>query len=251
MGTGRSGSTLLDVFLGNNDNTISLGEINRFPDHEGVPPGRDKTSPVYSFWNSVREDLEENSNIDYKLQNQLARKNEYHTAAFRLNVGKSHQDYCHFTRLLYKAISKHTAEKILIESSKYPLRALHISRILKDTSVNIVFIYLKRNPVNVVTSFQKKNLEQPFKGFWASNVYYFVVNLLCMRTRHIVRKQGYKVLNLKYEDFIANPLDILNKVNSTTELDFTSLKDRVAKNERLKTGFLFMAIDYDSQIPLR
>ena len=38
MGAGRSGTTLLDILLGNGDGFVSCGELNRFPRHQGHPP---------------------------------------------------------------------------------------------------------------------------------------------------------------------------------------------------------------------
>ena len=53
IGAGRSGTTLLDIVLGNNENTISLGEINRYYKRNGIPPKRnenDKTGhPRFIF----------------------------------------------------------------------------------------------------------------------------------------------------------------------------------------------------------
>ena len=38
MGAGRSGTTLLDIMLGNNPGIFSAGELNRFPVRDGIPP---------------------------------------------------------------------------------------------------------------------------------------------------------------------------------------------------------------------
>ena len=56
IGAGRSGTTLLDIVLGNAEDIFSAGELNRFSKLQGIPhDARDEK--VQQFWKQVKEDL--------------------------------------------------------------------------------------------------------------------------------------------------------------------------------------------------
>ena len=57
IGSGRSGTTLLDILLGNAKDSFSAGELNRFTTRNGIPPKRDESSLENKFWRNVREKL--------------------------------------------------------------------------------------------------------------------------------------------------------------------------------------------------
>ena len=82
----------------------------------------------------------------------------------------------------------------MIESSKYPVRALNLSNYLDNQSLSIKYIYLKKDPVRVIKSFQKKGLEQPSKGYFAANIYYFCVNILCRYVIYVLKKRKHKIM---------------------------------------------------------
>ena len=109
----------------------------------------------------------------------MFKRNEFHSSIFKNLFKRNHSAYIDRLKHQYRAISETTDKTILIESSKYPVRALNISNYLSDEGLIIKYVYLKKDPVKVVRSFQKKDLEQPSKGFLSANIYYLLVNLLC------------------------------------------------------------------------
>ena len=50
MGAGRSGTTILDIALGNADGVFSCGELNRYPVRKGIPTGFHKMPDRGIFW---------------------------------------------------------------------------------------------------------------------------------------------------------------------------------------------------------
>lgn len=239
LGAGRSGTTILDIVLGNSTDAISLGEINRFFKREGIAPKREAPNKVYAFWSTIKQCFDSNLSQDYNDLKKLFDKNEYHTSFPKIYLVGAERSYQQLLSKQYGCIAEHTKDKkVLVESSKYPARALNISSILGD-KMDVGYVYLKKDPVKVVSSFGKKGLEQPAKSFLASNAYYLIVNILCYLSVWKLRNRGHKVVVLKYEDLITKPIEILDQIATELGLGLKSVQEKIGQDEVLDTGFLF------------
>lgn len=240
IGAGRSGTTVFDIVLGNSNNTISLGEINRFFKRNGIPPKRNKHSKVFAFWNNIRLKIEDNlENINYALLDKSFKKNEYHSNFFKSVLKRNDTAYIETLRINYKILINTIQENILIESSKYPVRALNISNYISDSALEIKYVFIRKNPVKVVASFSKQNIEQPSKNFFVANIYYLAINILCFLTITLLKNKGHKVHILKYEDLLNNPEKTLNKLSVKLNEDFNYVANEIKNKASLNTGFLF------------
>jgi len=241
IGAGRSGTTLLDILLGNGSGYTSLGEINRFPKRDGIPPKTSNESDKYNYWLNIRDTvMAENNQIKLSYIHKLHKKFEYHTGyLFNILIKRfkkhEYRIYTKFLTNLYDEIFKFTKENTIIESSKYPGRACNLSEILP---YEVKYIYLQRDPVAVVNAFMKKNIEQPSKSWALANLYYFCVNMLCKRS---IRKLGkkHKVITVKYEDLLTQPVSVLTDIEKKLSMDLTTVKEKLVKKEVLKVGYLF------------
>lgn len=238
IGAGRSGTTLLDIMLGNIDSAVSLGEINRFYKREGIPPKREAHSQTALFWKNIRESLKSHSKAKTEMT-QLLHGNEYHSAFLKGVLNLSDSDYREDLVNIYSELNNRLTENILIESSKYPTRALNLSNSRIKENFDLYFIYLKKDPVRVVNSFQKKNLEQPSKSFLNANIYYLTVNLLCTFATLILSRRGFKTKTVVYQNLILNPEKELKKIDQKLEIDTTELRRLIHLKQPLKTGLLF------------
>jgi hypothetical protein len=126
-------------------------------------------------------------------------------------------------------------KSIIVDSSKYPMRAILLSKIFND---KISFIYLSRNPSAVVESFQKKDVEQPSKSRLMAHLYLLTVNTL---SKHIIKILGKtnRVSVINYEDLLQSPVAALKKIESELNIDLDNSKKIIEKNEPLKVGLLF------------
>jgi len=239
IGTGRSGTTLLDIMLGNIDNAISLGEINRFYKRNGIPPKRKEHSDVFAFWRKIKLQLNHHDETKYNKLEKLFFNNEYHSAFIKSLLNFCNDSYKKELVNLYDQIYRNTEEEIIIESSKYPARALNLVNIGLNQKLDISYLYLKKDPVSVVASFQKKNLEQPSKGFFSSNLYYLAVNILCSFTVSVLKLRGRKTCTIKFEDFINHPTRNLELIQKNLDINVTQLIKRINSGDPLNTGFLF------------
>ena len=239
VGAGRSGTTILDIMLGNNSNTMSLGEINRYYKRAGIPPKRESNSQTSNFWAAVRSDLENKGHKDYPNLNKLFRKNEYHSFFFKSLLKLNNKSYKNYLKDMYEVLYNHLDEEVIIESSKYPSRALNLSSYLRPTEIEVSYVYLKKNPVSVVESFQKEDLEQPKKSFIAANLYYFIVNILCSITKFVLKLRGHKTITIKFEDLMNSPERHLQAFQSKFNIDLTEAIQKINNNQPLETGRLF------------
>ena len=144
--------------------------------------------------------------------------------------------YNEFIKDFYEILQDSVNENTLIESSKYPLRALRLSRLFKG---ELCFIYLQKDPAAVVRSFQKPNVEQPPKGFVLANLYYFVSNAYCSIVSLILKNKGFILIKVRYEDLIEDPEQTLIKIGDYLKLDFSDLIMKISKKEPINIGFLF------------
>lgn len=238
LGAGRSGTTILDIVLGNCSNAISLGEINRFFKRNGIAPKRETDSKVYKFWESIKEAFDGAQAEDYGKLKKLFDKNEYHTYFPKIYLFGANKLYRQVLIKQYHSILQNTSQDILVESSKYPARAINISSSL-NKNLEIAYVYLKKDPVKVVASFGKKGLEQPAKPFLASNLYYFVINFFCHLAVWKLRNRGHKVVMVTYEDLISKPLEVLDEIGQKLEIDAAEAQRKIENAEALDTGFLF------------
>ncbi|WP_421813317.1 sulfotransferase [Flagellimonas sp.] len=239
LGAGRSGTTILDIVLGNSTDAISLGEINRFFKRDGIAPKRKSQNKVYTFWSTIKKSIDKDLAQEYKNLKRLCDKNEYHTGFPRIYFGEAERSYQELLSKQYKCIAEHTKDKmVLVESSKYPTRALNVSNILGD-KMDVSYVYLKKDPVTVVSSFGKRGLEQPAKSYLVSNAYYLIVNILCYLSVWKLRKRGHKVIVLKYEDLIAKPIDVLDCIGNELGIGVQKIQEKIGQEASLDTGFLF------------
>ncbi|MEZ4774407.1 MAG: sulfotransferase [Bacteroidia bacterium] len=251
IGAGRSGTTLLDVALGNAGDVFSCGELNRYPVREGIPTGFQHAPERLVFWSSFTEEFQKNHNL--KKQAILHDEFEYHKGLVKRLLGASRKakyaEYQQFLRDFYTKLFDSIDESIVVDSSKYPGRALGISDALP---FEINYIYLKRDPISVVESFAKTDVYLPPKGWLAANLYYFLVNGLCKIVINRLRKK-HRVLEIKYEDFIESPENVMEVIQRELSVDLSEAITKIKNNDYLQVGELFEgnSMRIDPRIKLR
>jgi len=239
MGAGRSGTTLLDTILGNNPDIFSAGELNRFPKYHGLPLLVGTTSPTGIFWNEFKSKLIAKLSSDrFKTTHQLCHSFEYHSNVFKLwfpFYGKSLKRYQSYLQTFFTTLEPMVKESVIVDSSKYPMRGFYLSSLL---NYDMVYIYIKRNPLDVVRSFAKKGIEQPSQGWLPANVYMFMVNTLSI---YIIRKlrKKHKTIVVLYDDLIAHPAETLAKIGRYLDIDVSHTVKLVENGQPFKKGLLF------------
>jgi len=243
MGAGRSGTTLLDILLGNGDGSVSCGELNRFARHHGEPPLIEPASARGRFWNRVRAALRRRmARLDFDRLAALEHRHAYHTSALRallpIASDADAAQYNGYVRDLYESLFEVSGARTLIDSSKYPGRALRVHSALAGSSTRVLFVYLRRDPVDVVRSFAKQGIEQPSKSWIAAAVYYAAVNALCLLAAWSLRRRGRDVVVVSYEELLGDPQATLRKIAQGLNIDLSGVEACLSANE-FRVGPLF------------
>lgn len=232
IGAGRSGTTLLEIILGNGHNIFNAGELNRYPYRDGVARDREPESLSYQFWDEIRSELIKKH--DLAKQEKLHKQFEYHVGFVKYFLKapykkEEYREYQEFIYDFYKLIFNKINQPIITDSSKYPGRAMNLPKTLP---YEISYIYIKRDPVNVVKSFAKKDVEQSTKGWLSANLYYFIANFLCTIALKKLRKR-HKTSIIKYEELIEEPSKVLKQVETELTINLQDVIQKIQENKLL------------------
>lgn len=242
IGAARSGTTLLDIILGNAPQVFSAGEINRFTKRNGIPHDA-RDAEVQMFWKTITEKLASNGLHPPSYYYQNAKKFEYHNNFFRLLLPykklKDYQKYKTYQQALFTEINNKIntdyQKNIIIDSSKYPLRAFFLSHLFGTA---ISYIYIRRNPVAIVDSFQKKDVEQPSKNRFMANLYLLFVNSIVQFVIKTLSKTN-KVAFVNYENLLQSPAAELQKIERDMEINLSGVINILNTDQPLNVGLLF------------
>lgn len=231
MGTGRSGSTVLDLFLGQHPMIQSAGELCNTVNSGWI--GGEFCScgervPACAFWSDVRrvwEDLTGAQPEEYeKLRSFVERRRRTFWRMLRRdrreNLSLSEKGsgeflaYAQWTHALYRAISQVSGKPIVIDSSKNPARGLAL--VMMDQGMNLIdlhLIHLIRDVRGFVWS-QRKGFRRDEKAgvardldprpLWKSTLVWVFVNAISEKVR--ARHEPSRTLSMRYEDFASDTL---------------------------------------------
>lgn len=236
IGSGRSGTTLLDILLGNQEGVFSGGELTRYALRHGVPTGFDDKPERTAFWRSFTEDFA--ADLDFDHTESLINDFEYYNLKGGLPNQARQAEYRRFWRSFFDTLFERIDERVVVDSSKYPKRALQLSEILPAREYELCYIYIKRDPIGVVKSFAKTDVYIPPKNWLSANVYYSLSNLACQWAVQKLAKK-HSVIAIKYERLVSEPQRVLSELGEAVGIDFSALKQKVSDQEPLLVGDLF------------
>lgn len=157
---GRSGSTLLDIVLGEKENCFSTGELTFL-----MQLGTEKDEycscgkPVIKceFWQPVLEHWQKNASSSVEeyaalLRNYLRNKGTFSILQQMIRPSASFRKALKDTRLLFDIIAEQSGKEIIIDSSKNAQRILF----LRKAGIPVRVVFLKRQLSDVIQSTQKE-----------------------------------------------------------------------------------------------
>ena len=213
----RSGSTLLDIILGNRADVFSSGELFRLTTsgwmNDEFCSCHTRVSKC-SLWSKVKKEWEKKTGATPQEYAALQNKFERIRSYFILCKEKKHrstdyQRYLFLTENLLQIIFSSTQTNIIVDSSKMPMRALAISNL---ENIDILYIQLTRDARGVCWSLNKKHkkneeegLEKDIKSEPIFKTALLWVLHHCI-TEAVIRKiKSHKIVHIKYEDVTDNP----------------------------------------------
>jgi hypothetical protein len=213
-GWGRSGSTLLDVLLGQVPGFFSAGEL-VYLWSRGIGAGwtcgcsaQVESCPV---WSEVLSDLSptparELARRMEHLEQRLIRSRHlpalFAPALRRRWRNDLFEEYAGTLRSLYQALAQATGSRVIVDSSKLPAYAAVLGAI---EGLDVRVVHLIRDPRAVAYSWSKGSsspggIERV--GMGKSSLYW---NLFNVGAEALHRQHGLPYLRLRYEDLVEEP----------------------------------------------
>jgi Sulfotransferase family len=224
-GWGRSGSTLVDLVLGQIPGLVSLGEVREVWQRgvvENRPCGCGQAFADCPFWTSVGDlafagwkalDQEEVLRLRYSLDRPWSIP--YLAGPSRLGFRRQAiERYTALLQRLYAAIRVASGADTVVDSSKLPSHAMILRKV---PGVDLSLVHLVRDSRGVAYSWQKhvrnrvtfgepKYLERydPVSASLRYDLYNGLTRL--------VGRMGVPYLLVRYEDFVARPKEAVSKI---------------------------------------
>lgn len=239
MGTGRSGTTILEVLLSNDEGIVATGELKHlFRDAyvRDLPCACSKPGRDCDLWSDVLNRSGWSLADCERVGDDIAAV-ESHGRFPWVYFGRIEEaqlaSYREATTQLLTAVRQFTHCTTVVDSSKYPSRALLLSR-LYPGKVRIVCI--TRSAAGLLAAFRKPNPdEQRPKSRLAATVYYLYV-LFCMR---LVRgRMPDRCICVRFEELRSDPVGVIEKIERWSGLSFPKAKRKLAKFEYFEVGHI-------------
>lgn len=252
LGSGRSGTTIFGALLGMHTSMTHVGEILRIGFSENPLVSNICSCGAMlencDYWSAIYEDwLGKIKHAKYKQYRQLQSKYEQlrsfpHLLIEIRNPSRDFLDYSKYTVELFKSISKMSGSNIIIDTSKYPGRALALANI-PDLDVNI--IHLIRDGRGFLWSFKKSSLLRENLKFrkmrswiltWSKTIEWILINRVSEKVRSLTEKSS---MSVRYEDFVNATCDTLTRIGERFGLQLVEITKSLESGEEISFGHIF------------
>jgi len=222
-GAGRSGSTLIDMILGNLPGFFSIGETRFFAEYLArgdIACGCGCKLGTCDFWAGVKERLDSASAIDFDqmttISKQLNRTRNLPRMVTRGVLGspRGWKELVSDTEALYHAIWQMAESKVLVDASKSPSQAFVLRSV---PGIDLRILHLVRDGRAVAYSWSKRRKQQPvvvghkedmpYRSAVRAMLAWAVENVFMARLSHAT---PYYTL-MRYEDFVREPYSELGR----------------------------------------
>jgi hypothetical protein len=239
MGTGRSGSTMLELLLSNNDRVCGLGEVTHifrdgFIDQQPCACG--KVVDSCPLWHGVQGACGWTPR-DYpglqRLFEHFAWHSRFPFVWLRLRPRAEQRRFGEVNQALFTAVRSRQGVDTVVDSSKYAARALSLFRLFPN---RVRVIYLTRSPAALVRAFARRDIpEQQPKSTLATLAYYLWVGL-CARL--VLNRLGSAALRLRFEDLQADPEGELRRIERWSGIDLSTARAKLRRDDSFEVGHM-------------
>lgn len=220
-GNGRSGSTLLDVILGQVPGFTPVGEVRNVWDYglvENRPCGCGEPMRACPTWDAILTSAYGDARPDPA---QVAAWRERFAQTKRLlpifargkgyAKGAEIRRYLEVLEKLYHGIADATGARVVVDSSKWPTYAFLLNQV---PSIDLHVLHLVRDPRACAHSWTRRKQAEPGRfldqqGAVYTTSYWVVWN---PSIRRLFRGRGDRYHFMRYEDFVSDPRAHINDV---------------------------------------
>ncbi|HEX4466236.1 MAG TPA: sulfotransferase [Solirubrobacteraceae bacterium] len=226
MGTGRSGSTILGITLGNCPDLFYAGELHLWIGKGGKAPlgGEHRQR----FWEAVR------AGVNADLSGPEARSLERSTSVIRLGGRRARAElrrrYRRLAEQLFASIAQEARSAYVVDSSHFPRRARELQQV---PSIELYLLFLVRDPQGIVSSYSGDDAVFPGFNLLTTNLYIWLTYLLS--TLVFLRHPRARRLLVSYDAFAASPEGVLKEILACIGSPATMPPDL----QKLQTGLMF------------
>ena len=236
MGTGRSGTTILEVLLKASKDIDGFGEVTHFP-RDGVLKNVEcscgSASNSCVVWGEVVKTLQGSNFQDIdKINGKLEHHRNFFSNVLKLSKTGAMKTYQALNTQIFSALKLKTDVKTLIDSSKYPGRAVALSRIYGS---DFFVIGVTRCPFELLSAFQKDNEGEQLPKSYLMAAFYYLYVITCMRVSSFFIP---KFVSIRYERLVQNPVRELEKIECDLNVDLSGSKRAVANKEGMSPGHI-------------
>jgi len=255
MGYGHSGSTLLDIILGNQKNITSLGEMFQFAPFSwkkhrfcacGLPhmrcPFWEEVTDRYrhmAAWSNatILEELKGKYDVWRSIRCWKRLTSESSEPSF------DYLRYQNYLESMYKAVFQTSGSRLAVDSSKSPCRAVTLAGM--DSSIDFRFIHLVRDGRAVGWSMLKKKARQTNVPLSKRQqllvcvkaaIGWIFVNILSEIAGKIIGSDRY--VRIRYEDMITNQKYFFSKIEMLVKQPMDDPYDAIRTGAELHVGHL-------------
>lgn len=239
-GYGRSGSTVLDIILGNHPDVFGAGELNMLlPDLAG--DGACSCGQPYrdcDVWKPVLAEAERafprlsDSTFVGDIYRSEATSGLWARGGERCRVNRLAGD---FWRQLYQLVGNSTDSPIIVDSSKTArFSSRRIRRLASEAGLDVKVLHLTRDPRAVAYSEQRRGNNDRLESGWGGAGFggsirpiigWVMANLAV--DVHRLRLRGLPVLHVRYEDLASNSAETVTAIADFLALDPKPLLARI------------------------
>lgn len=235
VGSGHTGSTLMNIVLGQHPEITSHGELVYLARDGWVSNKRCSCGTPANdcpFWSEVRRRWLERVGADgvevyVGLQDDFERHRSWPRLLLqRYKPSKRFRAYSEHTRALFKTLQEVSGRPIVVDSSKEPPRAFALTMI---PGLDLRLMHLMRDGRGVARSHDKKG-----NSIWRTALFWIVANLA---SEQLLRRLGPgKSVRVRYEDLVADPGEELNRIGAVVGVDLTRVAAALSNGDDFKVG---------------
>jgi hypothetical protein len=224
MGSGRSGSTLLGIILGNHPKIVNVGElytVHRIRESNFKCSCGERVedcdfwAPVMNKWRSQCGESSVNRTLDKIKSIENFRSPLAWLKAIFYNSKRSvyYNEYLENIYAFYKIILEKSDKKAVVDISKNPLRAFVL---MKHPNIDLRLIHLVRDGRAVAYSLHKSakrgTTQRPV---WRTALFWIIVN----RQSNYVSKRVKNSTLIRYKDLVTKPEITMHKIAQMVDID--------------------------------
>jgi glycosyltransferase involved in cell wall biosynthesis len=250
MGAAHSGSTVLDIALGNHPNIESVGELYKLPRSGWVRDHNRRcacgaTIDECPYWIQVYEGWTERVGYDclaayIALQNRFewTRRSWPRLLFESRNGSRSFTEYVKLTAAMYEAIRDVSGRKVIVDSSKRPIRGYAL---LLNDRIDTRLIHLVRDGRGVAWSHLKPRTRDVEAGIpkdfpptpvLQTSLRWVRINL----ESEWVRKRASRSVRTTYESFVEHPDAVLGRISTLLDDDLSVVVTALSEGRPLHVG---------------